>query len=57
MSPVRRTDADIARYNETVMLTRLFNAIADYTFGTAIVLVHLSLADRNAQRLLAARAR
>jgi len=39
------------------MLNRLFSAIADYTVGTAIVLVHLTLADRSAQRLLAARAR
>jgi hypothetical protein len=38
------------------MFTRLLHAIADYTVGTAIVLVHLSLADRNS-RLLAARAR
>ena len=39
------------------MLNRLLKTIADYTFGTAIVLVHLTLAERNAQRLLAARAR
>ena len=38
------------------MLSRIFSAIADYTVGTAIVLVHLTLAERNAQRLLARRA-
>jgi hypothetical protein len=39
------------------MLNRLISAIADYTVGTAIVLVHLTLADRSSRRLLAARAR
>jgi hypothetical protein len=38
-------------------MTRLLSAITDYTIGTAIVLVHLTLAERNAQRLLAARVR
>ena len=38
-------------------LRRLFSAITDYTVGTAIVFVHLALAERNAQRLLVARSR
>ena len=57
MSHVRRPDDDIADYNEIEMLTRLFKTLADYTVGTAIVLVHLTLADRTSRRLLAARAR
>jgi hypothetical protein len=36
---------------------RLVAAITDYTIGTAIVLVHLTLAERRSARLLAATAR
>ena len=35
---------------------RLVAAVTDYTIGTAIVLVHLTLAERRASRLLVAAA-
>ena len=36
-------------------MRRFFSFVADYTLGTAIVLVHLTLAEYQARRLLAAR--